>query len=282
MSSPFIIIDEIESAISAVETKIDTVDGIVDTINSNVNTIKTATAASTSASASGTLSQKLSWIGNTLIGATNNTGGTTTAGTVMAKLNAILGSSSASNQYYYANDNVIASPSLYTGNMSAIANYYTYYKATDNWIPKADGVVRCKLGVTAYMTSVKTGYYLNMDAYAYVVSNVIVSESGDIWIPYSSKSKGTMLTQGSSSSGSMFAGCYSDNVRINKSVSDSDNNATGTVYTFSGTLNVDIPVQKGMPVYFAICPYGTAITNGYATGYVKVTSASICGTLANL
>lgn len=90
MSSPFIIIDEIESAISAVETKIDTVDGIVDTINSNVNTIKTATAASTSASASGTLSQKLSWIGNTLIGATNNTGGTTTAGTVMAKLNAIL------------------------------------------------------------------------------------------------------------------------------------------------------------------------------------------------
>ena len=90
MSSPFIIIDEIESAISAVETKIDTVDGIVDTINSNVNTIKTATAASTSASASGTLSQKLSWIGNTLIGATNNTGGTASAGTVMAKLNAIL------------------------------------------------------------------------------------------------------------------------------------------------------------------------------------------------
>ena len=280
MSSPFIIIDEIESAISAVETKIDTVDGIVDTINSNVNAIKTATAASTSASASGTLSQKLSWIGNTLIGATNNTGGTTSAGTVMAKLNAILGSSSASNQYYYANDNVIANLSCYTSNLNAVASNYPFYKVTDNWIPKANGIVRCKLNVTVYMTSTKGNTYLNAQAENYVVSHAMVSESGDLYAKYCSMSKGTILFEYSSSS-SVFGGVFVDNARVTKAVNAGDN-TQGSVYTASGQLNVDIPVQKGCPVYFVVCPYSTAVSNGSATSYAKVTSASICGTLTNL
>lgn len=66
MSSPFIIIDEIKTAIDSMNTsltsKIDTIDGIVDTINSNVSTIKTETAKNSTASESGTLSQKLASI----------------------------------------------------------------------------------------------------------------------------------------------------------------------------------------------------------------------------
>lgn len=108
MSSPFIVIDEISqklnelnssisSTLSTINTNVNTINRDVGTANTNINTantninaIKTATAASTTANSSGTLSQKLSWIGNSLIGATNNTGGTNTAGTAMAKLNIII------------------------------------------------------------------------------------------------------------------------------------------------------------------------------------------------
>lgn len=73
MTSPFIIIDEIESALSAVETKIDTIDGIVDTINSRltatratyIDNIRSYTVTNNTASSTGTLSQKLSYIINT-------------------------------------------------------------------------------------------------------------------------------------------------------------------------------------------------------------------------
>lgn len=108
MSNPFIVIDEISqklneinssisntlstinSNVNTINTNVSTVSTNVNTANTNINAIKTATAASTTANASGTLSQKLSWIGNSLIGATNNTGGTNTAGTVMGKLNIII------------------------------------------------------------------------------------------------------------------------------------------------------------------------------------------------
>lgn len=108
MSSPFIIIDEIEekltelnnnisntlstinSNINTINTNVNTVSRDFGTANTNINAIKTATAANTTASATGTLSSKLSWIGNSLIGATNNTGGTATTGTVFAKLNILM------------------------------------------------------------------------------------------------------------------------------------------------------------------------------------------------
>ena len=108
MSNPFIVIDEISqklneinssisntlstinSNVNTINTNVSTVSTNVNTANTNINAIKTATAASTTANASGTLSQKLSWIGNSLIGATGNTGGSATAGTVMGKLNALL------------------------------------------------------------------------------------------------------------------------------------------------------------------------------------------------
>ena len=55
-----------------------------------LTTTRNNVATNNTASATGILSQKLSWIGNTLIGATNNSGATATSGTVMGKLNALL------------------------------------------------------------------------------------------------------------------------------------------------------------------------------------------------
>lgn len=61
----------------------DTRAGLIDAINTN-------TKINDTASKTGTLSQKLSYITDTSLGATTDIGGTSTAGTAMAKLNAIL------------------------------------------------------------------------------------------------------------------------------------------------------------------------------------------------
>jgi len=92
MSSPFIIIDEITEKINEMNTSLTTK---IDTISSNTTTIINNTKVNNTASGTGSLSQKLSWIGNTLIGATGQTGGSATAGTVMAKLNAAITNTAA-------------------------------------------------------------------------------------------------------------------------------------------------------------------------------------------
>lgn len=74
----------------AKEASVQTVNTTVNTINTNASTAVSNTAYSATASSTGSLSQKLAYIISTLVGATNSTGGTTTAGTVMAKLNALL------------------------------------------------------------------------------------------------------------------------------------------------------------------------------------------------
>ena len=80
-------LDEINSGLSSDISSLNT---MLSTINTDLSTVKTNVATNNAASSTGALSQKLSWIGNSLIGATNATGGSTTAGTVMAKLNALL------------------------------------------------------------------------------------------------------------------------------------------------------------------------------------------------
>ena len=78
--------------------KISTVKTTVDTLATNwtatragyLDNIRSYTITNNTANATGTLSQKSTYIASTLIGATTNTGGTATAGTVMAKLNKLL------------------------------------------------------------------------------------------------------------------------------------------------------------------------------------------------
>ena len=82
--------DLINDVNSNINERITDVKSIVDAIHSDVSEIKKATNTNNTALSTGTLSQKISWIGSDLIGTTNNTGGTPSAGTIMAKLNAIL------------------------------------------------------------------------------------------------------------------------------------------------------------------------------------------------
>ena len=84
---------DLESDINAINSNVTTVgsnlSSKIDALSTSVGTVKTATATNNNASLTGTLSQKLSYIANTLIGTTGATGGTDTTGTVMAKLNVL-------------------------------------------------------------------------------------------------------------------------------------------------------------------------------------------------
>ena len=88
-----IMLDELSDMISELNSSlgsdIDTINSNVDEVKATVNAINTATAVNNTASTTGTLSQKLSSIYNQ-IGATSSSGGSTSAGNVMAKLNKLL------------------------------------------------------------------------------------------------------------------------------------------------------------------------------------------------
>lgn len=73
----------VNSNVSAIKT---TVDNIYSKVDSEVANILTNTNTNNTASLTGTLSQKLSYIANNLIGAANQTGGTYNSGTLNAKL----------------------------------------------------------------------------------------------------------------------------------------------------------------------------------------------------
>lgn len=102
-SSQQIIIDNItaevadKATLDNINTKIDTIDGIVDNIYAKVDT-EVAAIKTVADNIYGKVDTEVAAI-NTLIGATNNIGGSATAGTVMAKLNALLGKTSAPTGY---------------------------------------------------------------------------------------------------------------------------------------------------------------------------------------
>lgn len=70
--------------------------GYLDNIKTNVDNINTNTDKSTTEDKSGTLSQKMNYIISSLLGSTDDTGGSVSAGSVMGKLNAILKSVTSS------------------------------------------------------------------------------------------------------------------------------------------------------------------------------------------
>lgn len=112
LSSPFIVIDEISQKlnelnssisstlstintnVSSIKTDISSVKSVCDNIYAKVDTeiesVLTNTNTNNTANLTGTLSQKLSYIANNLVGAVNQTGGTYNSGTVNAKLATIL------------------------------------------------------------------------------------------------------------------------------------------------------------------------------------------------
>lgn len=108
LSNPFIIIDEISqklneinssisSTLSTINTNINSVktdvssvktvcNNIYDKVDTEISSLLTNTNTNNTANLTGTLSQKLSYIANNLIGAVSQTGGTYNTGTVNAKL----------------------------------------------------------------------------------------------------------------------------------------------------------------------------------------------------
>lgn len=152
MTSPFIIIDEIESALSAVETKIDTIDGIVDTINSRltatratyIDNIRSYTVTNNTASKTGVLSQKLAYLISLL---ENSTYG----------LNALKNASSSNSDKVY-----IPSSTLNTTVLSSEIGYYIASSVEDygkkffyygKFTPKYDGVVKITANIKAGHTT---------------------------------------------------------------------------------------------------------------------------------
>ena len=91
-------LNKILTKVTALPDAISTVKTAVDTLAANwtatragyLDNIRSYTATNNTASATGTLSQKQTYTNSTLIGATGATGGTTKAGTVMAKINTLL------------------------------------------------------------------------------------------------------------------------------------------------------------------------------------------------
>lgn len=96
----------LDELIDELASTLENINDAVATVDNNVNAVKTNTAASTTAAIGGTLSQKLEYIIDTLLGTVNATGGTTTAGGIMAKLNALLTSWTSTRAGYI--DNIIS------------------------------------------------------------------------------------------------------------------------------------------------------------------------------
>lgn len=91
-------LNKILTKVTALPDAISTVKTAVDTLAANwtatragyLDNIRSYTATNNTASATGTLSQKQTYTNSTLIGATGATGGTASAGTLMAKSNKLL------------------------------------------------------------------------------------------------------------------------------------------------------------------------------------------------
>ena len=247
--------------------------GYIDTINTNAARLTSARATI---------------IDN--IGATGNTGGTTSAGTVMAKLNAILSKvNSSSYQYYTPSSTQIANLGCYTTTISTTGatELKVLYKMTDNWIPSADGIVKIviKGTATANVTSVSkysafTGVSVNLYSIAtggehVGGSSVYVNITGSNAYLLSTKAKGATISSSSDTlTPSHNYASYNKNVTLNASNNDTSLIGNSTSETITATMY--LPVRKGWPVFGL---FGVSDFNGtYGGGTFTVTSCIIYGT----
>lgn len=79
-----------QTTVEEIKTDVTNIKTNVATIKTDASSAKSNSATNNTASKTGILSQKLSYIIDTLLGAVNATGGTSSAGTIMAKLNKLL------------------------------------------------------------------------------------------------------------------------------------------------------------------------------------------------
>ena len=201
-------------------------------------------------------------------------------GSILSKVNGGV-TATVTPKYYAASDTVLASPSYYTSNMNPVKSNYKVFKVSDNWIPKANGIVRCSIGLSATVTSTVASKYQNVVAGVYFLSAIPLDGYSSKVAGYASKSKGTAITEVSSDSsfysylGTCYVGTYNV-VNVNFSATSVGETQTGT-----GTYTADIPVQAGYPVFAVVLINSTSVSNSYGTATAKVTSFSIKGALNN-
>ncbi len=193
--------------------------GYIDTVNTN-------TAYSASASSTGTLSQKLAYIISTLIGATSATGGTTTAGTAMAKLNAILTNTIVSN-FVYVSSNNVKSVQL---NSVLVAPSVGESKIICNFLPKANGNI--KVTVNVFLSG---GTHFTLGILPYVVSGTL-PQRNNLHSFYT-------LPVGTT---------FNPEITDGNSVSISQRSIPVTSGVYNNNYSFSIPVIKGFPIMLTL------------------------------
>lgn len=150
----------ISTNVNTANTNINTIKSTVSTINTNTSTIQTSVGSASMApsvtstggvvNTANTVQQKLQGISQYQIGATNSTGGTATAGNVMAKLNTLInnvntiqsniGDNSLNSTVFIPSDNVLKTivntPVNLTSSNKLVLGYF---------IAKYSGVLRVKI-----------------------------------------------------------------------------------------------------------------------------------------
>jgi hypothetical protein len=128
-------------------------------------------------------------------------------GSILSKVNSGV-TATVTEKYYSASNSSLNTPGYYTSNLACQKSLYPCYKISDNWIPKADGIVRCSIGVSVKVTSTVASKYQNVTANVYFVSMGPISSSSSYYAGYASKSKGTLLNSSSQSSGAINSTGY--------------------------------------------------------------------------
>ena len=190
-------------------------DSTDETVNGKLNAVISNTSASTSANASGTISQKLSYLIDTLIGSSNATGGSATPGTVMSKLNALFSSWTAVRAGYLDNIRsytITNNSASSTGVLSQKLSYLISQRQAS----------QTGTGTTVYSGSITSATY--SDRYICIAKFVA---------PVSGVYKVTVTSNAQS---------YSSNIEVRKIITATASycdNATNNNYSYVGVRTID-------------------------------------------
>lgn len=160
------VVDTINTNVNTSKTTLGTINTNVDTVKSSVGTASTApsvTSAGGVVNTANTVQQKLQGISQYQIGAANSTGGSATAGNVMAKLNAIIGNTFSKLEAIAPSKLVMSNWETFTGTQTVInitgsgVLYSIIAHQTSNMIIKVDGNIMYNCSYSGSATSTNMG-----------------------------------------------------------------------------------------------------------------------------
>ena len=236
--------------------------GHIDTINTNAKTAATkATAAATDAAAV-----------ETLIGATGNTGGTTSAGTVFGKLNALLTSWTSTRAGYVDNIRsytVTNNTASKTGVLSAKASYIIALLENATY-----GLSAIKNAIASVLTGVSSFAKVGTNITIKSVSNLELTKTGGTHISfYAPKSGYYRIDATVTGTVKNFGGGYSS---AHMSCKYDVKKPVGDAFSYSGSIqfdkieadsdNIGIPVTQTVRLDTTFIEKGTLVNVSGAYG----------------